>query len=111
MGILGNLFGNLMGAEKNLPAGAVLIDVRSPGEYASGFIEGAISLPLDRLGQSVQLKVPDKNAAIIVYCLSGARSASAKNGLLKLGYVNVSNGGGIGSLALKLNKSIVTTVS
>jgi len=106
MSILGNLFGSMLGVEKNLPAGAVLIDVRNPGEYASGYIEGAISLPLDRITQTIQTRVPDKNTPVIVYCLSGARSASAKNGLIKLGYTNVSNGGGIGSLALALEKTI-----
>ena len=106
MGLLGNLLGKIMGVEKNLPSGAVLIDVRSGAEYSCGYIEAALSMPLDRLSQSVQAKVPDKNTPIIVYCLSGARSASARNGLLKMGYVNVSNGGGISGLSLKLNKRI-----
>ena len=106
MRILANLFGNLMGAEQVFPVDALLIDVRNPAEYASGYIEGAISLPLDRIGQSIQSRVPDKNTPIIVYCVSGARSAAARSGLIKLGYANVSNGGGIGSLALKLQKPI-----
>ena len=106
MSILGNLFGSMAGVDKDLPTGAVLIDVRNPGEYAMGYIEGAISLPLDRIGQTVESRVPDKNTPIIVYCVSGARSAAARSGLIKLGYVNVSNGGGIGSLALKLQKPI-----
>ena len=106
MRILGILFGNSLGAGKNLPIDAILIDVRSPTEYASGHIEGAISLQLNRLSQTIQSTIPDKNTPIIVYCVSGARSASARNGLLKLGYDNVSNGGGIGSLALKLKKAI-----
>ncbi len=106
MSILGNLFENIMGIENDFPAGAVLIDVRNQGEYASGFIEGAISMPLDRISQSIQTKIPEKNTPIIVYCLSGARSAAAKKGLIKLGYTNVSNGGGVGSLAIKLQKTI-----
>jgi len=95
-----------MGIESELPAGAVLIDVRNQGEFASGFIEGAISMPLDRIGQSIQSAIPDKNTPIIVYCFSGARSAAAKKGLTRLGYTNVSNGGGVGSLAIKLHKMI-----
>jgi len=106
MSILGNLFGSMVGVDKDLPDDAVLIDVRNPGEFASGYIEGAISLPLDRIDQGIEFRVPDKNTPIIVYCVSGARSAAARNGLIKLGYTNVSNGGGIGSLAIKLHKMI-----
>jgi phage shock protein E len=89
-----------------LPVNAILIDVRSPGEFASGYIEGAISLPLDNIASTISAAVPDKFAAIIVYCRSGARSASARNALIGLGYQNVSNGGGVGGLALKLHKQV-----
>jgi len=106
MSILGNLFGKQSNIEKRLAGDAVLIDVRNPGEFASGYIDGAISMPLGQLGVAVQSRFPDRNTAIILYCLSGARSAAAKNELIKLGYVNVSNGGGIGSLAIQLHKVI-----
>ena len=82
-------------------ADAILIDVRSPGEFASGYIAGAISLPLDTIGQTIAAAVPNKTAAIIVYCRSGARSASARNLFIEMGYQNVSNGGGVDGLALK----------
>lgn len=89
-----------------LPADAILIDVRFPGEYASGYIDGAISLPLDHLANSIAMAVPDKAAAIIVYCRCGDRSLSAQSLLESLGYQNVSNGGSVGGLALKLQKAI-----
>ncbi len=89
-----------------LPANAVLIDVRSPGEFASGYIDGAISLPLDNISHTIITAVPDKGAEIIVYCRSGARSGAAKNILNGLGYQQVSNGGSVGGLALKLQKSV-----
>jgi phage shock protein E len=107
MSFLCKLAGSLSGASADtLLADAVLIDVRSPGEYASGYIDGAISLPLDHLAKTIITAVPDKTAAIIVYCRSGARSSSAKSVLTSLGYQNVSNGGGVGGLALKLQKPV-----
>ena len=107
MNFLGKIMQGLTGAASEvLPADALLIDVRSPGEYASGYIDGAISLPLDNLANSITAAVPDKTAAIIVYCRSGARSSSAKSVLTSMSYLNVSNGGGVGGLALKLQKPV-----
>ena len=106
-----NFFSKLLhsmtgGSSEPLPSNAILIDVRSPGEFSSGYIDGAISLPLDTIGQTIAAAVPDKCATIIVYCRSGARSASARNLLIAMGYQNVSNGGGVGALALKLQKQV-----
>ncbi|MFZ6751220.1 rhodanese-like domain-containing protein [Undibacterium sp. Ren11W] len=107
MNFLGKIMQGLSGAASEVLAeDALLIDVRSPGEYASGYIEGAISLPLDSIANSISTVVSDKAANIIVYCRSGARSSSAKNILAAQGYLNVSNGGGVGTLALKLQKPI-----
>ena len=103
---LSYFLGKMMGVDNILPTNAVLIDVRSQTEYKSGFIDGAISIPLDQLSQAVQSTITEKSTPIVVYCASGARSASAKNNLIKLGYDNVSNGGAVASLALKLQKQI-----
>jgi phage shock protein E len=89
-----------------LPPDALLIDVRSLGEFSSGHIDGAISLPLASIAQTISAVVPDKAAAVIVYCRSGARSSAAKRALARLGYENVSNGGGVRKLALTLRKEI-----
>ena len=89
-----------------LPSEASLIDVRSTGEFTSGHIDGAISLPLGSIGQTIGGVVPDKTRPIIVYCQSGARSSSAKNLLNSLGYQQVFNGGGVGGLALRLGKTV-----
>lgn len=84
--------------------GAVIIDVRSKGEYAGGHIRGAVNIPLDQLGNNLS-KLKDKSKPIITCCASGMRSASAK-GLLKAnGYKEVYNGGGWGSLQNKLLKN------
>ncbi|HNU88306.1 MAG TPA: rhodanese-like domain-containing protein [Ferruginibacter sp.] len=84
--------------------GAVIIDVRSKGEYAGGHIKGSVNIPLDQLGNNLS-KLKDKNKPVITCCASGMRSASAK-GLLKAnGYKEVYNGGGWGSLQNKLRKN------
>jgi rhodanese-related sulfurtransferase len=83
--------------------GAVIIDVRSKGEYAGGAIPGSINIPLDQLNNSNLAKLKDKNNPIITCCASGMRSASAKGILRSKGYTSVHNGGGWYSLSSKLN--------
>jgi phage shock protein E len=73
--------------------GAVILDVRTKGEYASGSIGNSINIPLDQLKNNLS-KFKDKNATIITCCASGMRSASAKQILKSNGYTNVHNGGG-----------------
>ncbi|MES2478392.1 MAG: rhodanese-like domain-containing protein [Bacteroidota bacterium] len=81
--------------------GAIILDVRSKGEYASGHIKGSINISVDQLGKNLsQLK--DKNKPIITCCASGMRSASAKSLLKSNGYTNVHNGGGWSNLQSKL---------
>ena len=72
--------------------GAVVIDVRSPGEYRSGHAPGSINVPLDKLSDYTQ-KLKNKDMVIITCCASGMRSASAKSTLINAGYKNVYNGG------------------
>ncbi len=81
--------------------GAIILDVRTKGEYASGHINGSINIPVDRLSSNLpQLK--DKTKPIITCCASGMRSASAKSILKSNGYTQVHNGGGWGSLQYKV---------
>ena len=72
-----------------------ILDVRTDGEYNGGHIKGAISIPVDEIEARAEKKLPDKNAVILVYCQSGARSARAARALAGMGYTNVSNFGGI----------------
>ncbi|AFM03611.1 Rhodanese-related sulfurtransferase [Bernardetia litoralis DSM 6794] len=84
-----------------LEEGAIIIDVRSKGEYAGGHIQKSKNIPLDTLGnQLAQLK--DKNQIIITCCASGMRSGSAKSLLQSKGYTNVYNGGGWSGLNGKI---------
>jgi len=72
-----------------------LVDVRTDSEYQAGHIEGAILIPVDVIGDQAASYLPDKNAFIVVYCRSGARSASAAAALVNLGYTNIHDLGGI----------------
>lgn len=82
-----------LSADKNI----VLIDVRTPEEYADAHIPNSRSLPLNQLNSGISKITSDKDSEIIVYCLSGARAASACSQLCAMGYTNVSNMGGIAS--------------
>lgn len=73
----------------------VLVDVRTPGEYAQGYIEGAVLLPLSQIRTDAEKILPDKEAEIFVYCLSGSRSRTAVSRLSKAGYSNATDIGGI----------------
>ncbi len=73
----------------------VLLDVRTPEEYAQGHIPKSKLLPLNLLKQKIESVVSDKDKEIIVYCRSGSRSKGAVNSLLKMGYKNVYDLGGI----------------
>jgi rhodanese-related sulfurtransferase len=84
-----------------LQEGAIIIDVRSKGEFEGGHIKGALNIPLDQLRNNFS-KLKDKNKPIITCCASGMRSASAKSILISGGYTSVFNGGGWNSLQNKL---------
>lgn len=75
--------------------GAVLLDVRTAEEYASGHIPGAQNIPLQILEDKVPTMFPDKAQRILTYCQAGVRSEQAVKILRKIGYQNVENIGGI----------------
>ena len=81
--------------------GAIILDVRSSGEFAGGHIKVAVNISVDSLGRNLS-KLKDKNKPIITCCASGMRSAAAKNILSSNGYTHVYNGGSWGSLQQKL---------
>ena len=75
--------------------GALLVDVRSEGEYADGGIEGSINIPIQELASRMD-ELGDKNHEIVVYCQSGGRSAMAKRLLESNGFSKVHDLGSIG---------------
>ncbi|WP_243349063.1 rhodanese-like domain-containing protein [Parabacteroides sp. FAFU027] len=81
--------------------GAIVLDVRTKGEYAGGHIKGSINISVDALSANLG-KLKDKNKPIITCCASGMRSASAKSLLKSRGYREVYNGGSWMSLQNKL---------
>ena len=90
-------------AEYKATNGAVLLDVRTAEEYHNGHIDGSVNVPLDRISFIVNT-VRDKNTPLYVHCLSGARSARAASTLKAMGYLDVTNIGGIGSYTGKVVK-------
>lgn len=75
--------------------GYILLDVRTKGEYESGYIPGAINIPLSDIDEKIISFLHDKSQMILVYCRSGNRSREASDKLSKLGYSNVLEIGGI----------------
>jgi phage shock protein E len=77
-------------------AGGKVIDVRTPGEFASDHIKQAANLPLDELESRISQIAPDKSQPLLLHCLSGGRSGMAKRKLRAMGYTNVHNLGSLG---------------
>ena len=81
----------MMKDEKNY----IILDARRPDEYAEGHIPGAINVPNEEIGTAEIAELPDKSQMILVYCRSGRRSKEASEKLVKLGYTNIVEFGGI----------------
>ena len=75
--------------------GYIILDVRRPDEYVAGHILNAINIPNENIGTDEISALPDKNQLIMVYCRSGRRSKEASEKLVKLGYTNIVEFGGI----------------
>jgi rhodanese-related sulfurtransferase len=73
----------------------VIIDARTEEEFAEGHIENAILIPEYEIADRAEKELPDKEQLILVYCRSGRRSKIASEELVKLGYTNVKEFGGI----------------
>ena len=93
LGIFKNLFGQKDNTELKevLADNAYLVDVRTPSEFASGSVKGAVNIPLDKISGQLSKFKGKKN--IVVFCRSGNRSSQAKSILEKNGFKNVVNGG------------------
>ena len=73
----------------------IIIDARTQEEYDEGHIPGAILIPEYEIADRAEKELPDKNQLILVYCRSGRRSKIAAEELVKLGYTNIKEFGGI----------------
>lgn len=85
-------------AWQRIKGGALAIDTRSPEEFASGHLPGAINIPHDQIEERWHELGPALDREIVVYCKSGRRSEIAKQTLERLKFSNVTNGGGIAEL-------------
>ena len=75
--------------------GYIILDVRTAAEFDEKHIPGAINIPNESIGTDAIPELPDKDQLILVYCRSGNRSKQASEKLVKLGYTNVVEFGGI----------------
>ena len=82
---------NMMAQE----TGYIILDVRRADEFAAGHIPDAINVANESIGTNEIPELPDKNQLIMVYCRSGRRSKEAAEKLVKLGYTNIVEFGGI----------------
>ena len=73
----------------------IILDVRTLEEYNEGHIPNAICIPNETIGKDTVNKLPNKEQLILIYCRSGNRSKQAAQKLIKLGYTNLIEFGGI----------------
>jgi len=73
----------------------IILDVRTPEEFAEKHIPHAINIPNETIGTAEIPELPDKGQLILVYCRSGNRSKQASEKLVRLGYTNIVEFGGI----------------
>ena len=75
--------------------GVDLVDVRSPDEFRGDHLKGSVNLPLDQIEEQAGAQLPNQQRPVLLYCLSGTRSAMAARTLKRLGYEQVHNLGSI----------------
>lgn len=77
-----------------IDGGALVIDVRTEAEFASGHLDEAINIEYEQTESLVKAIGDDKTKAVVLYCRTGRRSGIAAQALLQKGYTNIVNGGG-----------------
>ena len=94
---MGAAKGNGAEAKEKIKMGALVLDVRTAGEYQRGHVAAAINIPVQELESRLD-ELKDKKRALVVYCASGMRSASAAKILTAAGFMDVTNAGGWANL-------------
>jgi rhodanese-related sulfurtransferase len=102
MGLLSmlGLGGKTESVKEFVDKGAIIIDVRTPGEFQGGHIKGSKNIPLNTIGNQIE-SIKKLNKPVIACCASGMRSSQATS-ILKSNGIDVINGGGWSSLESKL---------
>jgi phage shock protein E len=102
MSILKKLFGvKVTDYNQLIKNGAIIIDVRTSGEYNSGHISGSTNVPLDKIKSKIK-KIENLKKPVIFCCASGMRSSQATS-IAKSRGVDAYNGGGWSGLKRKIN--------
>jgi phage shock protein E len=91
LGFMKKLFGSGVDLSKKMSDGAIIVDVRSPGEYAGGHVKGSKNIPLDKISGKIET-IKKWNKPVITCCASGMRSGSAAS-ILKNNGVEAYNAG------------------
>jgi phage shock protein E len=85
--------------------GALIIDVRTPAEFASEHLPNVMNVPLGEVSDRASTAIPDKTAPVLLHCHSGGRSLVAQRWLRRLGYENVHNLGSYSRAKSILNQA------
>lgn len=81
-----------------IAAGAIVLDVRTPEEFAEGHLANAVNIPFEQVTEEFAKRVITKDAPVVLYCRSGRRSSIATEALVAAGYTQIYNGGGYSTL-------------
>jgi phage shock protein E len=87
---------------------AAVIDVRTPVEFTSGHLEGAMNFDIQGMSFMDELATLDPNATYLVYCRSGSRAAAAVDTMKSMGIDNVTNLGSVNDAASATGLAVVT---
>lgn len=95
-------------ALESVPSNAVIIDVRTPEEFAQQHLEGALNINVQSADFVTQIEALDRNTAYAVYCRSGNRSAQAVKIMKDLGFTSVSDHGSVAQASGSLGIAIIS---
>lgn len=93
---------------RTLDAGTIVIDVRTPAEFDSGHLEGAINIDVQGADFAVRIAELDPAGSYFVYCRSGNRSGQAIERMAALGFSDLTNGGSVESASSATGIAVVT---
>jgi rhodanese-related sulfurtransferase len=91
-----------------LEAGTIVVDVRTPAEYASGHLDGALNIDVQSPDFAAQISQLDPAATYFIYCRSGNRSGQAISQMANMGFSDMTNGGSVEEAANYSGIPVVT---
>jgi rhodanese-related sulfurtransferase len=91
-----------------LEAGTIVIDVRTPEEYASGHLDGALNIDVQSPDFAQQVSQLDPEATYFIYCRSGNRSGQAMSQMANMGFGDMTNGGSVDEASATSGIPVVT---